>query len=145
MSVEAGVGVVSGCLPGCKPLMNKLFPRVFDNIPKLSPRPQPIPRIWPHRPEPSEYLRQSDSHTLELCDVQILRSDDQDIVLIEEQERLHHYQVSRGMLLPPKKGFRGSSENASRCAKGVWSDYHEVGAPSSEVVLIQRGLIDERH
>ena len=32
MTVEAGVGVVCGCLPGCKPLMSRMFPRVFGTV-----------------------------------------------------------------------------------------------------------------
>jgi hypothetical protein len=31
MAVEAGVGVICGCLPGCKPLMSLMLPRVFGN------------------------------------------------------------------------------------------------------------------
>jgi hypothetical protein len=32
MTVEAGVGVICGCLPGCKPLMSRMFPRVFGTV-----------------------------------------------------------------------------------------------------------------
>jgi hypothetical protein len=155
MSVESGVGVACGCLPGCKPLMNRLFPRIFASTSQSSSRPSAHARAAKNLSS-SNNTGGGESYVL-----QSLRDGGEGVV-IDEKHRTDMWareakskdigsarDVEKALPMPPapapvsRQEGRRSRLGFARNGRGYGELEGSDG--SSEIIILQRGSVDERY
>jgi hypothetical protein len=149
MSVESGVGVACGCLPGCKPLMNRLFPRIFASTSQSSSRPSA-------RALAAGKNISSSNATGESYVMQSLRDGGEGVVIDEKRpgipagdavKDLGVNDVEKALpIAPPPTVVVRQERRMSRLGFSRNRRYGECEGSdgSSEIIILQRGSVDER-
>jgi hypothetical protein len=136
MSVESGIGVACGCLPGCKPLMNKMFPRIFGTTSQASGYPRQSGQN-PAKQISSPWQSGQDSIQLQ--------SSNLDVILVEKTFDLESGQQLPVAPPPSRQGLRPPSRLTFGKSARQYGELDDGSNSSMEMIILQRGSVDERH